>query len=94
MNYKKKKTAFVDGKLYNLENWVSIAVERTEFKNKEGKREIENRLNIYLPQTKGDRVSHVLTVNWEGICEHCLWVHLGVDKSELEKMFLAKECED
>ena len=94
MNYKKKKTAFINGKLYNLENWVSLSIGPEEFKDDDGTFKTENRVKIHLPKTESDYTYSTLTVNWAGICEYSLWVHLGVEKNTLESMFLAAECND
>lgn len=94
MNYEKKKTVNVGNRIYCLENWVSLAVEMTSFKDDDGTTRKENRLNIFLPRTDESKIYSTLTINWEGACENRIWEILGVTKDDLEALFLAAECKD
>ena len=91
-NYKKKKTALIEDKLYNLENWIMLEVRNVKRDNDIK----ENCLCIYLPQISSvyRKSDGCLTVNWEGIEKYKLWYHLGVEREQLEAMFLKAECED
>lgn len=93
MNYKKKKCAWVDGALYNLENWISVGVKKESIRRDEkGNKIIENLLYIELPDT--NRKTNILYYTYESAKKYCINVHLGIPASAIDEMFLKAEVED